>query len=143
MSQIEIKIGPVELTCRGEVDPEQLDGVLRSLRRSLPELMTTPERTDAVSAAALLQRSSARTHADKAGVVAYWLEAHGGRTEWRSGDIVDALGEAGEEPPKNITDTLNQKRDKGLFEVRDRRWKLTDEGRGWVKYALLARVDVD
>ena len=36
-----------------------------------------------------------------------------------------------------ITDTLNQKRDKNLLDVRDRRWKLTAEGRGWVKYALL------
>ena len=142
-SHIEIKIGPVELTCRGDVDPDQLDGVLRSLRRSLPELMAQREARGAVSAADLLKRSSARTHADKAGVVAYWLEAHCGRTEWRSGDIVDALGEAGEEPPKNITDTLNQKRDKGLFEVHDRRWKLTDEGRGWVKYALLDRADVE
>ena len=58
-------------------------------------------------------------------------------------DIVDALTEAGEELPKNITDTLNQKRDKDLFEVNDRRWKLTDEGRGWVKYALLSKADVE
>ena len=29
-SEIEIKIGPVELTCRGDVDAEQLDGVLSS-----------------------------------------------------------------------------------------------------------------
>ena len=91
----------------------------------------------------LLARSSAKTHGDKAGVVAYWLETHCGRTEWRSGDIVDALGDAGEELPKNITDTLNQKRDKNLFEVNDRRWKLTDEGRGWVKYALLEKSDVE
>ena len=139
---IEIKIGTVELTCRGDVDPDQLDGVLRSLRRSLPELMAEPEASSAPGLEELLRRSSAKTHADKAGVVAYWLEAHCGRTEWRSGDIVDALGEAGEDPPKNITDTLNQKRDKGLFAVHDRRWKLTDEGRGWVKYALLDRGDV-
>jgi hypothetical protein len=143
-SEIEIKIGPVELTCRGDVDADQLDGVLRSLRRSLPELMAqgaTPRAAPGVEE--LLKRSSAKTHADKAGVVAYWLEAHCGRTEWRSGDISDALSAAGEESPKNITDTLNQKRDKGLFEVHDRRWKLTDEGRGWVKYALLDKADLD
>ena len=38
-SEIEIRIGTVELTCRGEVDQDQLDGVLRALRRQLPELM--------------------------------------------------------------------------------------------------------
>jgi len=141
--EIEIKIGPVAMTCRGDVDAAQLDGVLRALRRQLPELMATAAAPDAPTSAELLARSSARTHGDKAGVVAYWLEAHGGRSEWRSGDVVDALAEAGEEPPKNITDTLNQKRDKGLFEVQDRRWRLTDEGRGWVKYGLLARADVD
>ena len=143
-SEIEIKIGPVELTCRGDVDAEQLDGVLSSLRRSLPELMAQgAQPRSAPGVEELLKRSSAKTHAEKAGVVAYWLEAHCGRTEWRSGDISDALSEAGEEAPKNITDTLNQKRDKGLFEVHDRRWKLTDEGRGWVKYALLDKADLD
>ena len=141
-SEIEIKIGPVELTCRGEVDTEQLEGVLRSLRRSLPELMAQGEAEAAPRPSELLQRSSAKTHADKAGVIAYWLETHCGRSEWRSGDIVDALTEAGEELPKNITDTLNQKRDKGLFEVQDRRWKLSDEGRGWVKYGLLDKGDI-
>jgi hypothetical protein len=142
-SEIGIRIGPVELTCRGDVDQEQLDGVLRSLRRQLPELMVQGEAPAVPTARELLARSSARTHGDKAGVIAYWLETYGGRREWRSADIVDALSEAGEELPKNITDTLNQKRDKNLFDVRDRRWKLTDEGRGWVKYALLAKSDIE
>ncbi len=142
-SEIQIRIGPVELTCRGVVDQGQLDGVLRSLRRQLPELMIQGERPEVPTPRELLARSSARTHGDKAGVVAWWLETHCGRTEWRSGDIVDALSEAGEELPKNITDTLNQKRDKDLFSVNDRRWKLTDEGRGWVKYALLEKSDVE
>lgn len=142
-SEIEIRIGTVELTCRGDVDTEQLDGVLRSLRRQLPELMAKGETREVATPRDLLARSSAKTHGDKAGVIAYWLETHCGRTEWRSGDIVDALTEAGEELPKNITDTLNQKRDKNLFDVHDRRWKLTDEGRGWVKYALLDKSDVE
>lgn len=142
-SEIEIRVGPVQLTCRGEVDQEQLEGVLRSLRRQLPELMAQGARPDVPTPRELLARSSAKTHGDKAGVIAYWLETHCGRTEWRSSDIVDALTEAGEEVPKNITDTLNQKRDKNLFDVHDRRWKLTDEGRGWVKYALLEKGDVD
>ncbi len=142
-SEIEIRIGPVELTCRGEVDQEQLDGVLRSLRRQLPELMAQSDARAVPAAGELLARSSAKTHGDKAGVIAWWLETFSGRTEWRSGDITDALTEAGEELPKNITDTLNQKRDKGLFEVNDRRWRLTDEGRGWVKYALLDKGDID
>ncbi|MCK5942030.1 MAG: hypothetical protein KAI24_08690 [Planctomycetes bacterium] len=140
-SEIEIKIGAVALTCRGELAAEQLDSVLRSLRRELPELMAQEQRQDGPSVGELLQRSSAKTHADKAGVVAFWLESHCGRSEWRSSDITDALAEAGEELPKNITDALNQKRDKGLFEVHDRRWKLTDEGRGWVKYGLLDKAD--
>ena len=142
-SEIEIRIGTVELTCRGDVDQDQLDGVLKSLRRQLPELMVEGESSAVPTPRELLARSSAKTHGDKAGVIAFWLESHRGRTEWRSGDIVDALEEAGEEVPKNITDTLNQKRDKNLFDVHDRRWKLTDEGRGWVKYALLDKVDVE
>jgi hypothetical protein len=142
-SEIQIRIGPVELTCRGEVDQEQLDGVLRSLRRQLPELMARGATPTVPTPRDLLARSSAKTHGDKAGVVAYWLETSCGRTEWRSSDIVDALSEAGEDLPRNITDTLNQKRDKNLFDVHDRRWKLTDEGRGWVKYALLAKSDVE
>ena len=89
------------------------------------------------TAAELLGRSGARTFGEKAGVVAYWLEEHGGRNEWRSGDIVDVLKGAGEAVPANITDALNQKLRKGLFEVTDRRWRLTGEGRGWVKYSLL------
>ena len=84
-SEIEIRIGPVELTCRGGVDQEQLDGVLRSLRRQLPELMAQGEQPEVPTARELLSRSSARTHGDKAGVVAYWLETFGGRREWRSG----------------------------------------------------------
>tara|TARA_R110002073_G_scaffold271528_1_gene435065 strand:+ start:104 stop:538 length:435 start_codon:yes stop_codon:yes gene_type:complete len=142
-SEIEIRIGTVELTCRGEVDQDQLDGVLRALRRQLPELMAQDVKPEVPTPREWLARSSAKTHGDKAGVVAYWLETQCGRTEWRSSDIVDALGEAGEEMPKNITDTLNQKRDKNLFDVHDRRWKLTDEGRGWVKYALLDKVDIE
>ncbi|MFK7739967.1 MAG: hypothetical protein AB8H80_06550 [Planctomycetota bacterium] len=140
-SEIQIRIGTVELVCRGDVDQEQLDSVLRSLRRELPELMAPSDQPDVTSVRDLLSRSSAKTHGDKAGVVAYWLETACGRTEWRSGDILDALTEADEELPKNITDTLNQKRDKNLFDVHDRRWKLTDEGRGWVKYALLDKGD--
>lgn len=143
-SEIEIKIGPVALTCRGEVDNEQLDVVLRSLRRQLPELMAQgAKQAEVPTLRELLERSSAKTHGDKAGVIAWWLETWCGRTEWRSSDIVDALSEAGEDVPKNITDTLNQKRDKDLFDVHDRRWRLTDEGRGWVKYALLDKSDIE
>ncbi|MCR9245086.1 MAG: hypothetical protein NXI31_08635 [bacterium] len=120
--EIEIRIGPVEVTCRGDVDREQLDGVLQSLRSQLPELMAPRDAADQPSPRELLARSSAKTHGDKAGVIAFWLETHCGRSEWRSSDIVDALSEAGEELPKNITDTLNQKRDKNLLEVHDRRF---------------------
>ena len=93
-SEILIRIGTVELTCRGDVDQEQLDGVLRTLRRQLPELMAQVAKAEMPSAREWLARSSAKTHGDKAGVVAYWLETQCGRTEWRSSDIVDALTEA-------------------------------------------------
>jgi hypothetical protein len=137
-STISIKLGAVELNVSGEVDREQLDAVLGALRSHLPELLESPAtREPAISARALLDASSARTHGEKAGVVAYWLEHHRGRERWRSSEIVDALREAGEEPPANITDALNQKARKDLFEVQDRRWRLTGEGRGWVKYQLL------
>ena len=60
-SEIEIKIGPVELTCRGDVDPDQLDGVLRSLRRSLPELMAARDPRDALSGAPQKNLAKARS----------------------------------------------------------------------------------
>ena len=136
--EIEIRIGALTLTCRGEVDTGQLEDVLRTVRKELPGLMQTEAEAPKPTAAELLAGSSAKTYGDKAGIAAFWLEEHGGRHDWRSSDIVDVLQEAGEAAPANITDTLNQKRDKGLFEVHDRRWKLTGEGRGWVKYSLLA-----
>ena len=135
-STIQIRIGAVELTCQGIVDPDQLEEVLRGLKSQLPELMQ-PDRRDGVSARDLLEQSEARTFGEKAGVIAYWLENHRGRRDWRSGDIVDALRDSGERPPANITDALNQKLKKNLFEVHDRRWRLTGEGRGWVRYQLL------
>ena len=138
LSTIKIKIGAVELTCRGPVDREQLEEVLSSIKTQLPELVSPQSGApQGPTAAELLGRSGARTFGEKAGVVAYWLEEHGGRNEWRSGDIVDVLKGAGEAVPANITDALNQKLRKGLFEVTDRRWRLTGEGRGWVKYSLL------
>src|SRR5690606_7672208 len=121
-SEIEIRIGALTVTCRGEVDPEQLETVLQSLKHGLPELVRAAPERSTPTPAELLASSCAKTFGDKAGIAALWLEEHGGRQEWRSGDIVDVLREAGEAVPANITDTLNQKRDKGLFEVRDRRW---------------------
>ncbi len=140
---IQIKIGAVELTCNGEVDCEQLEKVLGSLKNSLPELVAAASGTEkrTVTAEELLSASSAKTHGEKAGVVAYWLETHNGRKDWRTGDIVDVLRNAGESVPANMTDTLNRKQEQDLFEVTDRRWKLTGEGRGWVKYRLLNQTD--
>jgi hypothetical protein len=135
---IQIKIGALELICSGGVDRDQLEDVLRTIKRELPELVSRRD-PEGLPLVALLEQSNARTFGEKAGVVAYWLEAHQGRTDWRSADIVDALRDANEDTPKNITDALNQKLKKGLFEVHDRRWKLTGEGRGWVKYSLLPR----
>ena len=135
---IEIRWGGIELTCGAT----QLESVLQTLRRELSDLIPNgaPE-PPTVTAAALLASSAARTFGEKAGVAAWWLEHHQGRREWRSGDIVDVLREAGEAVPANITDALNQKLRKGLFEVEDRRWKLTGEGRGWVRFHLLPNED--
>lgn len=139
---IEIRIGSIELTCNGDVDAAQLESVLQTLRRELPDLMRNGAgESTGMTAAQLLASSSARTFGDKAGVAAWWLEHYRGRREWRSGDIVDVLREAGEAVPANITDALNQKLRKGLFEVDDRRWKLSGEGRGWVKFHLLSSED--
>ena len=131
-STVTIRIGGLELTC----EPDQVSQVLRGVKQELPDLMAG-ESSEGPSARQLLDRSQARTFGEKAGVLAYWLETHRGRRDWRSGDIVDALRDCGESTPANITDALNQKLKKGLFEVEDRRWKLTGEGRGWVKYRLL------
>ena len=137
-ASIQIKIGALELTCHGPLDRDLLDGVLESLRSQLPELMAAGDKPgEYPSAAELLAQSDATTFGEKAGVAAWWLEEYRGRPSWRSGDIVDVLREAEEQVPANITDALNQKAKKGLFEVRDRRWRLTGEGRGWVKYRLL------
>jgi hypothetical protein len=141
-STIQIRIGAVEVTCEGTVDLEQLEEVLRGLKSQLPELMQ-PGRSQGPTARELLDRSEARTFGEKAGVVAYWLEHHRGRRDWRSGDIVDVLRDADEPAPANITDALNQKLKKGLFEVHDRRWRLSGEGRGWVRYQLLNEREED
>ena len=86
LSTIKIKIGAVELTCRGPVDREQLEEVLSSIKTQLPELVSPQSGApQGPTAAELLGRSGARTFGEKAGVVAYWLEEHGGRNEWRSG----------------------------------------------------------
>jgi hypothetical protein len=137
-STIQIRIGTVEVTCEGD----QLEEVLRGLKSQLPELMQ-PERAAGPSARELLEQSQARTFGEKAGVVAYWLEHHRGRRDWRSGDIVDVLRDCGEPSPANITDALNQKLKKNLFEVHDRRWRLTGEGRGWVRFQLLNEREED
>ena len=145
---IEIKIGEVELRCKGDEDwpQNQLDAVLEALKRHLPDhMLRGGDNADAAGAppspAKLLRQSRASTFGEKAGVVAFWLQNHGGRLRWRSGEIVDVLREAGEQVPTNITDALNQKLKRGLFEVKDRMWSLTGEGTGWVKYSLLADQD--
>jgi len=145
---IELKIGDLELRCRGADDwPQtQLEQALLTVKRCLPEAVVAGEPQQASKrqvprAEELLEISSARTFGDKAGVVAFWLQTHGGRSRWRSGEIVDVLREAGEAVPSNITDALNHKRQKGLFETKDRMWWLTDQGVGWVRYALLNEKD--
>ena len=135
---IKIKVGGVELSCSGPVDRDQLADVLATIQEAVPEWVAQPATSaQGPTAAQLLAESAAKTFGDKAGVIAWWLEHYQGRGEWRTGDILQVLRDIGEPEPANLTDALNQKVKKGLFEVQDRRWKLTGEGRGWVKYALL------
>ncbi|MCB9917463.1 MAG: hypothetical protein H6832_03580 [Planctomycetes bacterium] len=138
-AEIRIKIGEVEVSCPPDVEPERLEAVLRSIGAAFPRALAPTVQKRDTSLEDLLAASSAKTYGDKAGVIAYWLEEHQGRPDWRTGDVLDAFEQAGESPPANLTDALNQKAKKGLFEVQDRRWKLTGEGRGWVKYSLLPR----
>lgn len=141
-SEIRIRVGEVEVSCPDDVDPARLEAVFRSIAVAFPKAVLPDAAEAEVEVPTIrdfLRGSSAKTHGEKAGVVAYWLEEHQKRSEWRTGDILDALEEAGEPQPANLTDALNQKAKKGLFEVNDRRWKLTGEGRGWVKYSLLPR----
>lgn len=135
-----IKVGPVEVTCGEDISAESLANVLEAVRQRLGDLIAA-DPAEPISLARMLRESHAQTFGEKAGVVAYWLEESQGRPDWRSGDVVQALEDASETVPANITDALNQKLKKGLFEVRDRRWKLTGEGRGWVKYSLLNHRD--
>ncbi len=141
-TEFRIKIGEVEVECPSDVDPERLEAILRSIHAALPRALAPTAQSSDTSLADLLAASSAKTYGDKAGVIAYWLEEHEKRSDWRTGDVLDAFERVGESPPANLTDALNQKAKKGLFEVQDRRWKLTGEGRGWVKYSLLPR-DLD
>lgn len=140
-SEIRIRIGDVEVACPEGVDPKHLEGVLRSIGDALPAVILGRggNADEPPTLRELLESSSAKTYGDKAGVIAYWLEVHQKRPDWRTGDVLDAFEEAGEAQPANLTDALSQKAKKGLFEVADRRWKLTGEGRGWVKYSLLPR----
>ena len=137
---IEIKIGVLELRCRGEGDwpQQQLGFVIETIRDRLPELLpgvVEPEE-ELPTAVELLARSSARTFGEKAGVIAYWLQKYGGRSRWRSGEIVEVLRDMDEAAPTNITDALNQKLKKELFSVKDRMWQLTERGIGWVEFGL-------
>lgn len=138
---IRITVGGVELECPPDVDPEHLTAVLRSVREALPaELLHAAASEPGArepSLADFVAHSHAKTFGDKACVIAFWLESYGGRADWRTGDILAAFDEAGETRPVNLTDALNQKARKGVCVVEDRRWKLTEEGRGWVRLSLL------
>lgn len=132
---IKIRIGGVEIECSGD-SPEvrrTLSEALDVLKEKLPERFGSDggASPQPPTVSDLLQRARARSFGDKAIVVAWWLQEHGGRPRWRTGDIVEELEKAGEPLPSNMTDALNYKAKKGLFEVRDRLWELTDKGRGW------------
>lgn len=132
---IKIRIGGVEIECSGDSSEVRrtLSEALDVLKEKLPERFGSEggSSTQAPTVSDLLQRARARSFGDKAIVVAWWLQEHGGRPRWRTGDIVEELEKAGEPLPSNMTDALNYKAKKGLFEVRDRLWELTDKGRGW------------
>ena len=140
-SEVRIKIGEVEICCTGDGAEleEQLERTLRVLRNHLPNRAFGARANGAPEVptlAALLQRSRARSYGDKALVVAFWLQEHGGRPRWRTGDNLEQLQAAGESTPSNMTDALNYKAKQGLFAVRDRMWELTEKGRGWCESLL-------
>ena len=132
---IKIRIGDIEIECSGD-SPEvrrTLSEALDVLKEKLPDRFgsetASSQRPPTVTE--LLLRARARSFGDKAIVVAWWLQEHGGRPRWRTGDIVEGLEKAGEPLPSNMTDALNYKAKQGLFEVRDRLWELTEKGKGW------------
>ena len=137
--EVKVKIGELEIQCSGDEDQIEahLERTLRVLRKHLPSAVfgengaETNGQPSGPTVADLLSRSRARSYGDKAIIVAYWLQEHGGRQRWRTGDIVEQLEEAGESTPSNMTDALNYKAKKGLFKVEDRLWELTEKGRGW------------
>lgn len=140
---IKIRIGDVEIECSGD-SPEvrrTLSEALDVLKEKLPERfgLAAANQVGPPSIEELLKRSRARSFGDKAIVVAWWLQEHGGRPRWRTGDIVESLERAGEQLPSNMTDALNYKAKQGLFEVRDRFWELTEKGKGWFE----SLVDMD
>lgn len=140
---IRIRIGDVEIECQGGAAEVRrtLAEAIDVLKEKLPERMGVggAARPAPPTVSELLQRSRARSFGDKAIVVAWWLQEHGGRPRWRTGDIVEELEKAGEQLPSNMTDALNYKARKGLFEVEDRMWELTDRGKGWFE----SLVDLD
>ena len=75
--EIEIRIGALTLTCRGEVDTGQLEDVLRTVRKELPGLMQTEAEAPKPTAAELLAGSSAKTYGDKAGIALPRRADHG------------------------------------------------------------------
>ncbi len=135
----------VEVSVPTGFDRGQLEALLGAVRAQWGDLLQEFEPEKPVpTAKSLLERSSARTYGEKAGVVALWLQEYKGWSRWRSGDIVEILEQAGESAPANITDTLNQKARKKLFAVDNRRWRLTERGEAWVRFQLLGeRIDDD
>lgn len=87
----------------------------------------------------LLLARTWKTHGDVAAVVAYHLQTAGGRSTWRSGEIVLELRRAAYPLPGNITDALTHRKKQGYFEARDRMWQLTERGIRWVEEELLGQ----
>lgn len=134
MDGIKVRIGDVEIECTGRGDElrENLARAISVLKETLPErLGAGASKNSTPTVKDLLARSRARSFGDKAIVIAWWLEEHGGRRRWRTGDVVEQLEKAGEPLPSNMTDALSYKEKQGLFEVENRLWKLTEKGRGW------------
>jgi hypothetical protein len=87
---IEFKVGKVEIRCSGESGwvSEQVQEVLRSLREMAPDSFGSAAAPKPESVAELLARSRVKTFGEQAGVIAFWLQEFGGRSRWRSGEIV-------------------------------------------------------
>jgi hypothetical protein len=85
-------------------EPTSEDLIATPLQRTEQPVGRVAERD--ISPQELLRQSNANSNMAKAEVLAYWLEAHQGKTTFSSGDLKDAFLHAREPAPKNASDVV-------------------------------------